>query len=220
MKRRTIISFLTMCGLVFGTIGLTSAESQTPRRSPVVKPRVKVAPPAKTKRTRKVKPAVKKPKVVLETNMGNITIELNPTAAPKTVRNFLAYVKSGFYNGTIFHRVIDGFMIQGGGYNQSMRKKRTRPAIALEAKNGLSNLRGTIAMARTNDPNSATSQFFINVVDNKNLDSYGGGYAVFGRVTQGMNVVDKIRKLPTAPQKGQPNAPSKTVVIRKAKLTR
>jgi cyclophilin family peptidyl-prolyl cis-trans isomerase len=187
----------------------------------VVKPRVKVAPPtAKPKLTRRpVKPAPG-PKVVLETNMGKIIVQLNPAAAPATVRNFLAYVKSGFYNGTIFHRVIDSFMIQGGGYNQKFRKKRTRAPIKLEAQNGLSNARGTIAMARTGDPNSATSQFFINVVDNKNLDSYGGGYAVFGRVITGMNVVDKIRKLATKPQNGQPNAPVKTVVIRKAKLTR
>jgi peptidyl-prolyl cis-trans isomerase B (cyclophilin B) len=157
---------------------------------------------------------------MIQTNMGDIVVELNPTAAPVTVRNFLAYVKSGFYNGTIFHRVIKNFMIQGGGYNQKFRKKKTRKAIKLEAQNGLSNLRGTIAMARTQNPNSATSQFFINVKDNKNLDSYGGGYAVFGKVIRGMNVVDAIRKLPTSAQSGQPDAPTKMVVIRKAKPTR
>ncbi|HVJ10760.1 MAG TPA: peptidylprolyl isomerase, partial [Burkholderiales bacterium] len=117
------------------------------------------------------------PQVDVRTNLGTIRLELNAAKAPKTVENFLQYVKDGHYIGTIFHRVIDGFMIQGGGMKPDMSEKPTRPPIALEAKNGLSNARGTVAMARTSMPDSATSQFFINVVDNPNLDSYGGGYA-------------------------------------------
>lgn len=225
MNRRSILSILALAGFALGSLGQPlpsqALRADAPRRAPTVKPQVQVKPPRTNTRSRRpLTPTDTGPKVLLQTNMGNIVVQLNPKAAPATVRNFLAYVKSGFYNGTIFHRVIDGFMIQGGGYNQKFRKKRTRAAIKLEAQNGLSNMRGTIAMARTSDPNSATSQFFINVVDNKNLDSYGGGYAVFGRVISGMKVVDAIRKLPTKAQRGQPNAPIKMVVIRKAKLTR
>jgi cyclophilin family peptidyl-prolyl cis-trans isomerase len=140
-----------------------------------------------------------KPAVIIETNMGSITVELYPDKAPKTVENFLEYVKSGFYKGTIFHRVIKGFMIQGGGYGVDMLRKQTRPAIPIESNNKLSNKRGTIAMARTADPNSATAQFFINTADNKSLDYTEGnpGYTVFGKVTAGMDVVDKIESAPT-----------------------
>src|SRR5882757_475935 len=141
------------------------------------------------------------PRVLLETSEGNITLELNPDKAPQTVANFLAYVNDGFYNGTVFHRVIDGFMIQGGGMTADLKQKPTRAPIALENRGGLKNDRGTIAMARTGDPNSATAQFFINVVDNGRLDypnPDGYGYAVFGKVVDGMNVVDKIKGVPTA----------------------
>ena len=165
------------------------------------------------------------PKVLIKTNMGDITVELNAEKAPKSVENFLQYVKDGFYNGTIFHRVIDNFMIQGGGFTPDLRQKPTRPSIPNEAKNGLSNKRGTIAMARTPDPNSATAQFFINLVDNRNLDYVSDeraetwGYAVFGQVISGMDVVDKIKAVPTGP-KGpfRSDVPTTDVVIEKVEL--
>jgi peptidyl-prolyl cis-trans isomerase A (cyclophilin A) len=161
------------------------------------------------------------PRVVLSTSEGDITLELNAAKAPKTVENFLAYVKSGHYDGTIFHRVIDGFMIQGGGFTPDMKQKPTKAPIALESKNGLKNERGTIAMARTSVPDSATSQFFINVVDNPRLDypnPDGHGYAVFGRVVAGMDVVDRIRAVPTTSVAGHQNVPAKPVLIRSARI--
>ena len=157
-------------------------------------------------------------KVRLATTAGDIVVELDAAKAPKSVANFLAYVKSGHYDGTVFHRVIDGFMIQGGGMDAQMREKPKRPPIPLEVGNGLSNLRGTLAMARTADPNSATAQFFINVVDNKPLDTYGGGYAVFGRVVAGMDVVDKIRAVPTGNRGMYANVPVDPITITKATL--
>jgi peptidyl-prolyl cis-trans isomerase A (cyclophilin A) len=163
------------------------------------------------------------PRVVLETSAGNITLELDPAKAPKTVENFLAYVKAGFYSGTIFHRVIDGFMIQGGGFTADMKQKPTRAPIPLESKNGLKNARGTIAMARTMDPNSATAQFFINVVDNPGLDypkPDGNGYAVFGRVVEGMEVVDKIKAVPTTTAGPHQNVPAQPIVIKAARLAK
>lgn len=140
--------------------------------------------------------------VRLDTSMGPITLELADKQAPKSVENFLTYVRDGFYNGTIFHRVIDGFMIQGGGFTADFQQKPTRAPIPNEADNGLKNRRGAVAMARTGDPNSATAQFFINVKDNTFLDHrgptpQGWGYAVFGKVIDGMEVVDKIRQTPT-----------------------
>src|SRR5262249_55552742 len=144
--------------------------------------------------------------VVLETSLGSLTIELNPGKAPETVKNFLAYVDEKFYDGTIFHRVIKDFMIQGGGFQPGMKQKTTRAAIQNESANGLSNTRGAIAMARTNDPHSATAQFFINTVDNGFLDKSqsrdGVGYCVFGKVTQGLDVVDKIRAVKTSTKSG------------------
>jgi peptidyl-prolyl cis-trans isomerase B (cyclophilin B) len=142
------------------------------------------------------------PKVRIQTNMGTIVLELNQEKAPMSVANFLQYVNDGFYNGTIFHRVIDGFMIQGGGFTQNLEKKDTRPPVKNEANNGLKNERGTIAMARTNDPHSATAQFFINVVNNdfldyRSSDPRGWGYAVFGKVVEGIDIVDKIKAVPT-----------------------
>jgi peptidyl-prolyl cis-trans isomerase A (cyclophilin A) len=157
-------------------------------------------------------------KVKLATSAGDIVLELDAAKAPKSVQNFVAYVKAGHYDGTVFHRVIDGFMIQGGGMDAQLREKPTRAPIPLEAGNGLSNLRGTLAMARTADPNSATAQFFINVVDNRPLDSYGGGYAVFGRVIAGMDVVDKIRAVPTGNKGPYQNVPLTAVTITKASL--
>ncbi len=165
------------------------------------------------------------PQVEMKTSMGDFVIELFPDKAPKTVANFLQYVKSGFYDGTVFHRVIPGYLIQGGLYTRELRPKRTLPPIPDEANNGLSNLRGTVAAARGPDPDSATSQFFINVVDNPRLDYVGNqsgmtwGYAVFGKVVKGMDVVDKIDNLPTGPQ--GPfigDVPRPLVVIQSAKL--
>ncbi len=162
------------------------------------------------------------PRVQLVTTLGDITIELYPDKAPKSVENFLAYVKDGFYNGTIFHRVIGNFMIQGGGFTEDLRQKPTRAAIPIESKNGLSNLRGTVAMARTADPNSATAQFFINTVDNPRLDytsESNPGYAVFGKVVSGMDVVDKIRAVETGAQGPfRSDVPVKPVVIEKASV--
>jgi peptidyl-prolyl cis-trans isomerase A (cyclophilin A) len=157
-------------------------------------------------------------RVKLVTSAGEIVLELDAAKAPKSVENFVAYVKAGHYDGTVFHRVIENFMIQGGGMDAQLREKPTRAPIPLEAGNGLSNLRGTLAMARTGDPNSATAQFFINVVDNPRLDSFGGGYAVFGRVSTGMDVVDKIRNLPTGNKGPLQNVPLTPVTITKASL--
>jgi cyclophilin family peptidyl-prolyl cis-trans isomerase len=163
------------------------------------------------------------PKVIFETTMGNIVVELYPDKAPVSVENFITYVDSGFYDGTIFHRVIDNFMIQGGGFDKDLNRKETREPIVNEATNGLKNYRGTIAYARTNIINSATSQFFINVVDNHFLDNrdetqQGYGYAVFGKVVEGMDVVDKIKKVKTGIQGGMQDVPQKPVVIITAKV--
>lgn len=141
--------------------------------------------------------------VIVDTNHGSFTIALDRANAPKSVENFLAYVDAGHYAGTIFHRVISGFMIQGGGYDTAYERKATNPPVQNEADNGLKNLRGTVAMARTGDPHSATAQFFVNTVDNafldhKAKDSRGWGYAVFGKVTDGLDVVDAIRNVQTA----------------------
>jgi peptidyl-prolyl cis-trans isomerase B (cyclophilin B) len=161
--------------------------------------------------------------VKLETSYGDIVIALNSAAAPVTVANFLGYVDSGFYNGMIFHRVIPGFMIQGGGYDSAMTEKTTRPPIKNEAGNGLKNDRGTIAMARTADPNSATAQFFINTVDNgflnhKDTTMQGWGYCVFGKVIKGMEVVDSIAKTSTTRKGAFENVPVTPMVIKKASL--
>lgn len=158
--------------------------------------------------------------VIVETSMGNFTIALDGDKAPKTVENFLAYVDAGHYAGTVFHRVIDGFMVQGGGYDENLEKKPTRNAIQNEADNGLKNTLGTVAMARTNDPHSATAQFFVNVKDNAFLDhkeksGTGWGYAVFGKVTDGMDVVNQIKDVDTG-SKGSfaKDAPLQNVVIK------
>ena len=160
--------------------------------------------------------------VKLSTSQGDIVIQLDAAKAPKTVANFLAYVKAGHYSGTIFHRVIDGFMIQGGGMTPDMREKPTNAPIPLESGNGLSHLRGTIAMARTNVPDSATAQFFINVKDNPMLNASGSasrdGYPVFGKVTQGMDVVDKIRKVNTTRVGPHGDVPATPIIIKQVSI--
>ena len=159
--------------------------------------------------------------VLLKTNHGNITIKLDEEKAPLSSANFIEYVKSGHYNGTIFHRVIPNFMIQGGGMEPGMKQKSTRASIENEANNGLKNVKGSIAMARTSDPHSASSQFFINVVDNDFLNfsaptPQGWGYAVFGNVTEGMDVVDAIRKVATGSSGFHQDVPKEDVVILEA----
>ena len=161
------------------------------------------------------------PKVEMQTSLGKIVIELDEAKAPVSAKNFVGYVQDGFYNGTVFHRVIPGFMIQGGGFTADMAQKTAKAPIQNEAKNGLKNARGTIAMARTGDPHSATAQFFINHADNVPLDypsRDGWGYAVFGKVTEGMDVVDKIAQVRTGNRGGHQNVPQEPVVIQSVKV--
>ena len=165
------------------------------------------------------------PHVLLHTSQGDLTLELYPDKAPKSVANFLQYVRDGFYDGTLLHRVIPGYLVQGGLYTRDLQPKRTRPAIASEADNGLSNLRGTIAVARGADPNSGTAQFFFNLVDNRRLDFVGNqsgltwGFAVFGKVIKGLDVLDKIAALPTRPLGPfAGDVPEPLVVIEKASV--
>jgi peptidyl-prolyl cis-trans isomerase B (cyclophilin B) len=162
-------------------------------------------------------------KVTMETSKGVITMELDRENAPVSVENFVTYARAGHYDGTVFHRVIPGFMIQGGGFDTDMKQKATNPPIKIEADNGLKNTKGTVAMARTSDPNSATSQFFINVADNAFLDhtsptQQGWGYAVFGKVTDGMDVVTSIEKVQTGNKNGQSDVPLVEVVIQKVTI--
>jgi cyclophilin family peptidyl-prolyl cis-trans isomerase len=159
------------------------------------------------------------PVVILDTSLGAITLELDRAKAPITVDNFLKYVDAGYYNGLVFHRVIPGFMIQGGGMTEALQEKTEgqRGPIKNESGNGLSNVRGTIAMARKPDPNSATSQFFINLADNSRLDHFGGGYTVFGKVTEGMDSVDAIAKTPTARKSDYDDVPVKPISIKSTK---
>lgn len=167
------------------------------------------------------KPTPQTKAVKLQTNMGDIVIELNQQAAPATVKNFLGYVEEGFYDGTLFHRVIHRFMIQGGGLTPDMEEKATRDPIANEASNGLKNKRGTIAMARGGDPDSATCQFFINHVDNPRLDyvlDQNPGYAVFGKVVEGMDVVDAIAWVETTTRASKDNVPVEPVIIKSARV--
>ena len=170
-------------------------------------------------------PVAAPPHVLLHTSQGDLTLELYPDKAPKSVANFLQYVRDGFYDGTLLHRVIPGYLVQGGLYTRDLQPKRTRPAIASEADNGLSNLRGTIAVARGADPNSGTAQFFFNLVDNRRLDFVGNqsgltwGFAVFGKVVKGMDVLDKIAALPTRPLGPfAGDVPEPLVVIEKASV--
>jgi cyclophilin family peptidyl-prolyl cis-trans isomerase len=170
-------------------------------------------------------PAAAPVTVTLETSLGKIVLELDAQHAPQTVANFTQYVKDGYYDDTVFHRVIPGFMVQGGGYAGGLQLKPTRSPIAIESNNGLRNLRGTVAMARTSDPNSATSQFFINVADNGSLDYAGNGaegYTVFGRVVEGIEIVDKIVNTPTVKRRvfgsDFPNLPKQSIFLTKAHL--
>ena len=163
------------------------------------------------------------PRVALDTTAGQIVIELDAAKAPQTVENFLAYVKAGHYDGTIFHRVMPDFMIQGGGFSADMQQKATRPPVQNEAKNGLRNTRGSVAMARTSNPHSATSQFFVNLKDNSFLDQASvrpgeWGYTVFGRVVEGMDAVDTIARVATGSRGGHQNVPIEPVIIRSAKV--
>lgn len=158
-------------------------------------------------------PLAAQPRVTMGTSLGTVVLELNPAKAPITVDNFLNYVESGFYVNKIFHRVINNFMVQGGGFTSDLVQGTTQAPIKLEVGNGLSNLRGSIAMARTSVADSATSQFFINVVDNVTLDTSGGGYAVFGKVITGLDVVDKIKVVPTTQRMGMQDVPVTNVLI-------
>jgi cyclophilin family peptidyl-prolyl cis-trans isomerase len=205
MLRTLLISAgLTLTALSFGT----RAQDTTPAAEPAAE-----APAASSN-----------PRVALRTSLGDIVVELDQAKAPKSTENFLQYVQDGHYSGTVFHRVIDNFMVQGGGFTADLKQKPTRPPVQNEANNGLSNVRGSVAMARTNDPHSATSQFFFNVVDNPRLDFVSEqnglwGYAVFGMVVEGMDVVDRIRALETGPQGPLPrDVPVTPVVIESAEV--
>lgn len=163
------------------------------------------------------------PRVALQTNLGKFVITLDAEKAPKTVENFLTYVKEGFYDGTVFHRVIDGFMIQGGGFEPGMKQKQTHAPVENEANNGLKNNRYTVAMARTSDPHSATAQFFVNVADNDFLNfssptPSGWGYTVFGTVTEGTDIIDKMRGVKTGNRGFHQNVPAEDIVIEKAEI--
>lgn len=206
--KHTVSGWLWMAVVVAVAAGC----SQAPRRSAAGKP-AEAAPAAEKM------PAV----ALIRTALGEIEIDLFGDQAPATVRNFADYAKRGHFDGTIFHRVMDGFMIQGGGFTPDMREKPTRAPIPNEATNRLGNLRGTIAMARTPDPHSASSQFFINVVDNAMLDHRaptfdGFGYCVFGRVSRGMDVVDRIKTVPTTSVGGHENVPVQPVLIEKVEI--
>jgi peptidyl-prolyl cis-trans isomerase A (cyclophilin A) len=200
--------------VVLLTLAQAASQAKAPAQAPAAAPAVAATP----------KPAPRGPFVSLDVNqgrqaLGSIVIALNREKAPISVDNFLQYVKAGHYDGTVFHRVMQSFMIQGGGYTPELEERPTRPAIKNEGRNGLRNSRGTVAMARTNDPNSATSQFFINVRDNHRLDFgiSGAGYAVFGEVVEGMDVADRIAATPTTTRGQHQNAPQTSVVIRRAR---
>jgi peptidyl-prolyl cis-trans isomerase A (cyclophilin A) len=203
MSLRSSVWFSVLAAVLIGSVA-----SAAPRRH------------AKASRAPKVT-ATKGPVVALKTSLGTVRVQLDPTKAPATTENFLKYVDAKFYDGTIFHRVIPEFMIQGGGVTPDLREKPVRPPVKNEAKNGLKNVRGTIAMARTPEPNSATSQFFINVVDNIFLDPAGAadgyGYTVFGKVIEGMDVVDRIRDVRTTTKGSYANCPAENVVIESAR---
>ncbi|HRZ11613.1 MAG TPA: peptidylprolyl isomerase [Kiritimatiellia bacterium] len=191
-----------------------AAKAQPPAEPPAAPGETPAPPP-------EAAPAAA-PRVKLQTSMGDIVLELDPAKAPLSVENFLKYVDDGHYNGTIFHRVINGFMIQGGGFTRNMQQKPTRGPVRNEADNGLKNARGTIAMARTSDPHSATAQFFISVVDNASLDHTspdprGYGYCVFGRVVEGLDVVDKIKAVQTTQRGPFADVPAEPIEIVEAK---
>ncbi len=223
-KMLLITMFVGMAVALFGGCSRqTCKKEQTMSKESkeTAKPQQAAAAPKKTENAAPKKAENAAPRVRLETSMGNIVIELNEKAAPVTVKNFLGYVQAGFYNGTIFHRVIPNFMIQGGGFTTDMQQKQTGQPIINEASNGLKNERGTTAMARTNNPNSATSQFFINHKSNDFLNYTGPGnpgYAVFGKVVEGMDVVDKIAGVKTGEKYPHSNVPLEPVIIKSASV--
>lgn len=220
-----------MCGSFAVTATLAQPPADAPKTQPAKTEPVKTDPPKPADATKPVTPPAtttpadkSTPKeqmmyVLMKTSMGDIVLELNAAKAPISAENFMRYVEKGHYDGTIFHRVIKGFMIQGGGFTADMKQKPTDAPIKNEGQNGLKNEEGTIAMARTNVPDSATSQFFINVVTNPFLDTSAtnAGYAVFGKVISGMDVVQKIRNSPTGVKGGMQDVPNSTVTIEKAK---
>jgi cyclophilin family peptidyl-prolyl cis-trans isomerase len=202
-------------------LAFTAPASPQAKKAPSPAPKA----PAATAAPKAQTPPAANPRVLLDTTKGRIVLELYPGKAPKTVKNFLDYVKAGQYNGVIFHRVIPGFMVQGGGFTPDMKEKATRAPIQNEADNGLSNDRGTIAMARTGDPHSASAQFFINVGTNTPLNHtsktpQGWGYAVFGKVVEGMEVADAIVAVPTTSKGPYDDVPVEPIVIRKASVVR
>lgn len=210
----------------FAVAGIAHAQGQAapPATAPAPAEQAAPAADAAAAPAAEVAPAPS-PRVLFKTSLGDFTIEVYPDKAPKSVENFLQYVRDRYYDGTVFHRVIDGFMVQGGGFTADLRQKPTRAPVANEANNGLSNLRGTVAMARTNDPNSATAQFFVNVVDNQRLDyvsaenGYTWGYTVFGKIVEGMDVVDLIKATETGPGGPFPkDVPTTPVVIQSAEV--
>ena len=241
IRTKRLWALLTLAVFLLGVVGCSSApEPESAEKAPEPKAEepakkadpvetAKLEPPPEPKAEPKAapKPAKKpeppkppaRPTVVIETTKGNIKVELNPERAPITVKNFLQYVDDKFYDGTIFHRVIQNFMIQGGGFTPDMNEKPNRPPIKIESGNGLANLRGAVAMARTMDPNSATSQFYINDKTNRFLDKdqdpRGHGYTVFGKVVEGLDVVDAIAAVPTGTHpKGLPNVPREPIIIK------
>lgn len=223
IKRLLLALALTLPAFALAQTPAAPAKPAAKAAAKTVAPKPAAKAPAKAEAKAEAAMDAQAPsKVLLKTSLGDITLELYPDKAPKSVENFLTYVKLGFYDGTVFHRVIAGFMIQGGGFTPDLRQKKTRAPVVNESKNGLSNLRGTLAMARTADPNSATAQFFINTVDNPRLDYAGDanpGYCVFGKVVAGLDVVDKIRAVPTGAQGPFPSdVPTTTVTIEKATL--
>ena len=223
IKRLLLALALTLPAFALAQTPVAPAKPAAKAAAKTVAPKPAAKVPAKAEAKAEAATDAQAPsKVLLKTSLGDITLELYPDKAPKSVENFLTYVKLGFYDGTVFHRVIAGFMIQGGGFTPDLRQKKTRAPVVNESKNGLSNLRGTLAMARTADPNSATAQFFINTVDNPRLDYAGDanpGYCVFGKVVAGLDVVDKIRAVPTGAQGPFPSdVPTTTVTIEKATL--
>jgi cyclophilin family peptidyl-prolyl cis-trans isomerase len=214
MNKRTLYGYFVMIIIVaaFAVIAVMQRTNSMSQKD-TEQGKETIVEPEETKATTNT--------VKLETSMGDIVIELNEKAAPVTVKNFLTYVEKGFYNGTIFHRVISNFMIQGGGFTQDMIQKKNLPPIVNEASNGLKNDRGTIAMARTQNPNSATSQFFINHRNNNPLNYTGSsnpGYAVFGKVTEGMDVVDKIAAVKTTVRARMKDVPLEPVIINSASV--
>lgn len=224
---RTLFKTLAMTALMFSLLTVVGCsgrddEAAAPEPGAAPTPQPAVTPAAPVEPAAAPEPEAETPPVVrIKTDKGDIVIELNPEKAPITVENFLEYVDAGFYDGTIFHRVISTFMVQGGGFTPDYQEKATGPPIRNEAANGLLNLRGTVAMARTSEVDSATAQFFINVVDNDQLDHAGDdppsfGYCVFGKVVEGMDVVDRIRHVDTARRGTMRDVPREHVVIRSA----